>query len=476
MHHAPFTPKTSRRLRVTRGLALGVTGLTALVGLAPSPAQAEPASKPTAVQIVDGTLPDGSKYQIRMPKKWNGTLALFAHGLRLPIDDNPVEVAPDPEVGNYLLQHGVALAGSDFGSTGWAVEDAIRDQLATRTAVTNRFGKPARTIAWGVSMGGQVSTALAERYPGQISGALPISGAEAGAVGGWNHFLDGAFVFDTLLGAGTPLQVIGIDDPGKNIDTAAALLQDGVSTAAGRARLALVAAVLQLPGGFGADGPVNGPTTEDRFRARMEWLNAPYLQVAFGVRADVERRAGGNPSNNIGVDYADLLAKSGQRSDVEAIYAGSGLSLKDDLKTLAKAPRIPEDHDARFYLENNVSFTGRFTRPVLTIHNVADGALPTSQEQALRTAVHEQGRDAFLRQEFVNRPGHGIFTPAETIAAFGVLTTRVQTGHWPSTTPAAMNLRAKLLGPALNTGGGTPVPPAYVAHQPRPFPRTFVVH
>ena len=411
-----------------------------------------------------------------MPEKWNGTLALFAHGLKLPIEENAVEVAPDPAVGQYLLDHGVALAGSDFGSTGWAVEDAIRDQLATRAAVTHRFGKPTRTIAWGLSMGGQVSTALAERYPAQISGALPISGAEAGAVGGWDHFLDGAFVFRTLLGPGTPLQVTGIDDPGANIGVANGLLSEGVGSAKGRARLALVAAVLQLPGGFGADGPVNRPTVEERFAARMEWLQAPYLLVAFGVRADIEQRAGGNPSTNVGVDYAKALAQSGQKADVEAIYASSGLSLKDDLAALAKAPRIHEDHDARAYLEKNASFTGRLQRPVLTIHDVADGALPASQEQALRASIHEAGRDGFLRQQFVNRPGHGIFTPAETIAAFGVLMARVQTGHWPSTTPAAMNGRAKVLGPTLNSGGGNPVPPAYVAHQPLTFPRPFTSH
>ncbi|MET0997591.1 MAG: hypothetical protein ABWX73_02650, partial [Marmoricola sp.] len=420
MHH--HTPTTTTR-RLTRALALGVGGATALVGFAHSPGSAATASpgaaaKPVAVQVVDGTLPDGAKYQIRMPKNWNGTLALFGHGLTLPIEENAVEIAPDPEVGNYLLQHGVALAGSDYGTTGWAVEDAIRDQLATRTAVVNRFGKPARTIAWGLSMGGQVATALAERYPAQINGALPISGAEAGAVGGWDHFLDGAFVFDTLLGAGTPLQVTGIGDPGANIGVASSVLDEASQDAAGRARLALTAAVLQLPGGFGAGGPVNGPTTEDRFRARMEWLNAPYLLVAFGVRADVERRAGGNPSTNVGVDYAKLLNQSGQLSDVKAMYADAGLSLADDLATLAKAPRIASDQAARHYLESNASFTGRISRPVLTLHNVADGALPSSQERALRDAVHQQGRDAFLRQHFVNRPGHGIFTPAETIAAF----------------------------------------------------------
>jgi len=470
-----------QRRRLTRAVALGVGGATALVGFATSggsgaSAVEAPTARSLAVQVVDGTLPDGAKYQIRMPKNWNGTLALFGHGLKLPIEDNPVEIAPDPDVGNYLLQRGVALAGSDFGTTGWAVEDAIRDQLATRTAVVNRFGKPARTIAWGLSMGGQVATALAERYPVKFGGALPISGAEAGAVGGWDHFLDGAFVFDTLLGAGTPLKVIGIEDPGANIGLASSVLTNAVQGATGRARLALTAAVLQLPGGFGAGGPVRRPTTEERFSARMAWLAAPYLQVAFGVRADVERRAGGNPSTNVGVNYAKLLNQSGQRADVEAMYSKAGLSLADDLATLTKAPRIGFDRDARHYLEANASFTGRISRPVLTLHNVADGALPSSQERALRDAVHGQGRDAFLRQYFVNRPGHGIFTPAETIAAFEVLMARVKTGSWPCVTPAAMNARAKKLGPALNTGGGDPVAPAYVEHQPLPFPRPFVVH
>ena len=208
----------------------------------------------------------------------------------------------------------------------------------------------------------------------------------------------------------------------------------------------------------------------------MEWLQAPYLLVAFGVRADVEQRAGGNPSTNVGVDYAKELAQSGQQADVEAIYAQSGLSLKDDLAALAKAPRIHEDHDARSYLEKNASFTGRLQRPVLTIHDVADGALPASQEQA---SAGERPRDrarrvppAAVRQPSGPRHLHTGGDHRGLRCADGP----VQTGHWPSTTPAVMNGRAKVLGPALNSGGGNPVPPAYVAHQPLTFPRPFISH
>ena len=109
----------------------------------------------------------------------------------------------------------------------------------------------------------------------------------------------------------------------------------------------------------------------------MEWLQAPYLQVAFGVRADVERRAGGNPSTNVGVDYATLLNQSGQRADVEPMYARPESSLTDDLATLAVRRGSPRTTRRAHYLANNASFTGRLGRPVLTLHNVADGALPT---------------------------------------------------------------------------------------------------
>jgi dipeptidyl aminopeptidase/acylaminoacyl peptidase len=67
--------------------------------------------------------------------------------------------------GEALLAAGFALAGSSHATTGYAVEDALRDQRDVLDVFHQQVGKPARTIAWGSSLGGMVTAALLERSP-----------------------------------------------------------------------------------------------------------------------------------------------------------------------------------------------------------------------------------------------------------------------------------------------------------------------
>jgi pimeloyl-ACP methyl ester carboxylesterase len=468
------TPQARRRVRrrSTRWVA-STAALLALTGIA-GPVQSSASAAAAAPEVATGTLADGTSYRIEVPADWNGTVALYSHGLAFPGDEIPVRAAFDDSFGQHLLDEGIALAGSAFPA-GWAVEEALRDQRATLDELAARFGEPAEVIAYGDSLGGMISTALAEQFPGRIAGALSMCGVQAGAVGGWNHFLDSAFVFKTLLAPTGPLRVTGITDPVANLGAASEVFGSALGTPEGRARLALVAAVAQLPGGVSPSGPSTLPTLTERFGARMEWLNAPYLPVTFAERGEMEARAGGNPSWNTGVDYAQLLKASQQRDDVRAMYKQAGLSLESDLKSLAKAPRVHPDAAAVRYLEHNVSFSGVLERPVFTIRNVSDGALPSSHDRAFADAVAARGDGELLRQSFVDRPGHCTFTTAESVIAFETVRHRVDTGTWPDTSPASLNAEAAALGPDLNQGGGFPVPPAFVTHHPLAFPRPFVV-
>ena len=334
-----------------------LTGAAVAALLAVPTAQAAVAGKPypapEPVRTVVGTLPDGTDFKIRMPHEWNGTLALYSHGLVLPGEPNPVRDSFDEPTGKYLLDHGTALAGSAFG-TGWAVEDALRDQRLTLDAVSAAFGKPKRVIAYGDSLGGMISTALVERFPGRFAGGLAMCGVQAGGVGAWNHFLDSAFVFKTLLGPKAPFTVTGIADPLANFGAAAEAFEAAGRTGTGRARLALTAAIAQVPGAIDPSGPVSAPTLKQRFAARMDWLQAPYLMLAFAERGEMEARAGGNPSWNTGVNYAKLLRGSGQLDDVRKMYDAAGLDLGADLAALAGAERIKADPKAIDYLKRNV--------------------------------------------------------------------------------------------------------------------------
>src|ERR1039457_3925572 len=105
-----------------------------------------------AQQHLTGTLGDGATYVIDVPALWNGTLLLYSHGYVAPGSPNPALDISDPYTSYYMLASGYALAGSSYASTGWAVHEAIPDQIATLDLFQSMVGTPTRTIAWGHSL------------------------------------------------------------------------------------------------------------------------------------------------------------------------------------------------------------------------------------------------------------------------------------------------------------------------------------
>ncbi|MEL0209854.1 MAG: hypothetical protein VW891_04600, partial [Novosphingobium sp.] len=115
---------------------------------------------PPQPRILDGVLPGGAKWQAMVPANFNGSLLLWSHGYSPRID--PAEPAP-AQYRDLLLAKGYALVASDYGAGGWSLEQAVPAQRATVEAFAAREGRPARVLAWGSSMGGLISTALAEQ-------------------------------------------------------------------------------------------------------------------------------------------------------------------------------------------------------------------------------------------------------------------------------------------------------------------------
>ena len=145
------------------GLAVG--GLTAY------PAGTAAASSSTcggsgSVSTVNGTLADGATYLLECPAgNWNGTLYLYSHGYVAPGDGNPAQDAGDQVTHDWMLGHGYALAGSSYASTGWAIAQALPDQINTLNAFDGRYGQPKTTVAWGHSLGGIITAGLIQDYP-----------------------------------------------------------------------------------------------------------------------------------------------------------------------------------------------------------------------------------------------------------------------------------------------------------------------
>ena len=84
------------------------------------------------------------------------------------------------------------------------------------------------------------------------------------------------------------------------------IITQAQATPEGRARIALAAALYDLPQGFGLDP--------------FSVLQQELFPFWFGFRAELEARARGNPSWNTGVDYEEQLKRSVGYAEVKALY------------------------------------------------------------------------------------------------------------------------------------------------------------
>lgn len=432
----------------------------------------------SGVKTYRGMFSDGATYLLQVPSKWNGTLLLYSHGYVPPGFSNPAVDVGDPITGAYLLDNGYALGGSSYASTGWAVQQALPDQIEVLDTFKKLVGTPHRTIVWGHSLGGIITAGLVQRHPDRFDAALPMCGVVAGSVGTWNQALDSAFVFDVLLAAGSGLKVVNITDPVRNVDIAESILNQAQKNAQGRARIALSAALADTPGWFDPLSPEPSPTDYFAQEANQYlWLSEIDFPFAFDFRADLERRAGGNGSWNNGVDYEKQLEQSVDYAEVKALYLKAGLDLEADIQKLNEAARIRAKASALTYLEHNIIFDGQIDIPVLTLHTKGDGLVVVEEETAYKEVVDQEHNRQFLREVFVHRAGHCEFTPAETVVALESLVSRLDTGKWPGLGAGMLNEAAKNLGSKFNVlpvdGKEVHVPPAYFKFQPPAFLRPF---
>ncbi|MFI0773535.1 alpha/beta hydrolase family protein [Streptomyces sp. NPDC021212] len=444
-----------------RALALAATAVLAATAL---PAQAAS----TEGEHVEGRLASGAAYVMDMPARWNGTVLLFSHGYSPQGSPNPAQNAPSSATRTRLLDQGYALAGSSYATAGWAVTDAVPDQLATLDLFTKKFGAARQTLAWGQSYGGFVTTAIAERHADRIDGSLSMCGLVQGGVANWNSTLDPVFALKTLLAPDSGIRLTGFTDQAEAKSAASALtgkLTEAQRTPQGRARIALAAALHNIPGHNDPSQPKPAPADWAGQQTNQYAAVSGLLQTAaFSWRQEAESRAGGNPSWNRGVDYAAMLRHSSVREEVTALYKKAGLTLRDDLAALDRAPRTAADPRAVAWMRHTSAFTGRLADPQLNIHTTGDGLIPVQAESAYRRAATAGGSAGLLRQAYVDGPGHCTFTTGETLAAVRTLERRLATGRW-HTSPDALNSVAKAEDPTAE--------PRYVGYRPTTYPRPY---
>jgi pimeloyl-ACP methyl ester carboxylesterase len=468
--------------RALRGVLAAVLLAGAVATASAATASASPgAGAEGGRQTYTGTI-DGADYRVEMPERWNGTLVVYSHGY-WPAQYPPegIALSNSPETESWLLDHGYALAASNFrGVTGYQVGQGYEDQLALLDWFETTIGRPERTIATGQSMGGAIAVPLAERNPHLFDGVATVC-AGYDAQGTFNSGLDVVYAVRHLLLP--PEADVDLVRPASPAEAEADTLElanavtAALETEEGRARIALIASLNNVTGWWSALAP--RPTDpEEIIRQQANWLVGAYVSGFAGptARVDLEPKAGGNPSSNVGIDYRRQLDRSSEERAVRRAYRAAGLDLRADLDRLNAAPRIAADPAAVDYMYRTGVPTGRLRVPMVTLHSVGDGGSPPDQEDWYAEQVARHGGRDLTRQLYVERGQHCSTSAADELVALRTLERRLDTGRWPSTNPERLDRQVAEFDEqyqlVTDFGGGTwplprgVMPPAFTRFDP----------
>ncbi|MCP9949729.1 DUF6351 family protein [Actinomadura madurae] len=449
------TAVASSRLLGRRSVTLGVL-LVGLVGtLGSAPASPAGVGKPVAAacpgglegkaRCYAGRDGNGAYYTVAVPKRWNGSLVVHAHGGPDFSYDESTTVE-DLERWAVMVEQGYAWAGSSYRRGGYGVRMAAADTENMRRLFVGYFGRPGRTYLHGQSWGGNVAAKVAETYGkrGAYDGVLLTNGFVAGGSRGYDTRVDLRMVYqyycrnlprpsepqyplwqglpaDSTL---TPDEVHGRLQECTGIDS-----EPADRTSLQQRNLDDILAVTRIP---------------------EESLATNMLYAAFLVQDIVSNRLGGrNPFSNRGVRY------DGSNDD-KALNAG--------------VARFSADPTARRDLSYDSDLTGRIPLPVLTLHAIHDPQVFVEHEAAYRSTVRAAGRGENLVQTFTTETEHSTLSNAEYANSLAALDTWARTGKKPS--PVSIARSCKTFDTVY--GGGcfydANFRPAPLATQIRPRP------
>jgi pimeloyl-ACP methyl ester carboxylesterase len=466
----------ARAWRAAAGAA-AVVLLVAACGSEPESRSREDTIRSTATAVpftgcdkaaCTGTLA-GAKYEIELPRSWNGTLLLFSHGYRsaepAPPDFAPVQTdaqdAPTDAVAQALLAKGYALAGSAYASNGWAVADGVAAGEQLHDFFVQKVGRPDRTYVWGESLGGLVTEMLAEKHPDWVAGAAPLCGVLGGTNLNFDLAMDLAYGVKTLLVPGLKTADYGSYEEAKaSFEQARKAVLAATGSAAGLGKLALLAALVDAPA---QTASYDGSTLQSRGAALVESI---LTGLAFGTtaRQELEQRVGGNPSGNTDADYASRVSPA-ERTLLDAVAPGSAAR---NLALLAAGTRIAPDPAARQKFAGLGTPTGDIKVPTLTLHTEADPLVLVQNEAVFAGKVAASTRKtADLVQLYTKAParyakpapygaGHCNFTADELTGTVSALDGWVRGGVYPT-------------GPALTSAFGSD-PGLDLSYRPGPWP------
>lgn len=432
----------------------GVTGATS--------AQASSVADDATAGSYSGTLADSAQWIAQVPADFNGTVILYSHGF------GPLTAQDAPSAGSAaaLLAQGYALVGSSYDVDGswWALNTAASDQFNTLSAFVKASGlRPRQTLAVGTSMGGLINTLIDQESHGRVQGAVTFCGLVAGGVDLNNFQLNAEYAMTRLLPGASGVQ---IRDYASMADGSAAggELTDAVtaaqSTAVGRARIAIAAALLNESDWTTGD---SAPAPNDYLGQEVqeeEMLTSGQLPFIESGRYMISLAEGGDSGYNIGVDYGALIRNSPYYAQIKALYKAAGLNLDADIANLDRHETYAPEGNSLARTQATSVNTGHLDVPELDVHTVTDQLAPVQFEGTYAQRVAEEGDANLLRQVYVKAVGHCNFTDADMVAAIDSMTTVVKQHHWtPEVSTDGLNAAANALAPSLGGGDFTPYRP-----------------
>jgi pimeloyl-ACP methyl ester carboxylesterase len=423
-----------RNFKFKRSLTLvAVSSLLSLTVVSiPTAARAADPACTTAnfVTTCVGATSDTAPYSMIVPANFNGTVYLYSHGYRpnVPVPQgipgyggytvtNTPQPGPNATVIGALVAKGYGVVGSGFARQGWNADSAIKTNVELVGIFKKQFTKTTKVVAWGESLGGFITQALAEQYPNLFKAAAPLCMASditplmtmAGdALWGIKTFFDptikggnysaGATGYAEAMGdlvkvftAIGSLQAAFAANPTAPAWPATSKVPDAIKAIPSRSALVMVALMSGIPLQSAHFDSTSAPSVlpaaqqtsfqlaiNPAFAALENVANAAALAVL--ATHDLELQAGGAVFDNTATDYAARIAEE-QFIWSSALSGNSGIA--GLASVLAASPRAKADPAAVAKLKTLASHSGKVEIPTILFTGVADPVTVAGNQQSV---------------------------------------------------------------------------------------------
>jgi len=413
-------------MRLSQYLSLALVALAA----GSEPVLAQPPDTVTCPESIAAVatcytakLDTGAYLLAAVPKDWNGSLIVFAHGGPGPIPPSPTYSMGSLRRYGLEVKLGNAWIASTYRNLGFGVQQSADDTDQARQYFIDRFGKPKRTIIHGASYGGLVGAMLIERYGRNYDGAFFNSGMLAGAVAGYQFRADLRAVYQYYC---------------KNLPRPSEPQYPIWMGLATDSRMTLDELTARID-------ECTGVTRPAATRTELQKKNLANILGVGGFHESVLIRHMQYGTFNFR-DIASITHGKSPFSNVNSIYRGS-----DDDEALNRGViRFKSDPAGIAALKADAEPKAALAIPVMAIHSINDPQVTVNAEAFYRDLAKSTGSADKLVQAYTDENGHTAQSDAEIAAALNSLMQWIESGTHPSPQSVAVacgNFLASLTGP-----------------------------